>query len=110
MDTITNIVGQRIRACRQRLGLTQEEFAERAELHATYIGQVERGEKNVTIVSLEKLLSALDISFSEFFECIESDCHAPNFAAQCYDLVNKMPPQEHAHVYQILCEIEQMMA
>ena len=109
MDMITSIVGQRLRTYRQRLGLTQEEFAERAELHATYIGQVERGEKNVTLVSLEKLLSALGISFSEFFECIESDTRTPNLAAQCYELVNGMSPKEQNHIYRILCEIDQMV-
>ena len=109
MDTITNIVGQRLRAHRQRLDLTQEDLAERAELHATYIGQVERGEKNVTLISLEKILSALKISFSGFFECIESDCHTPNLAMRCYDLVNKMSPREQAHIYRVLCEIEKLM-
>lgn len=48
MNTITAIVGQRIRSCRQKNGLTQEKLAERSELHPTYIGQAERGEKKLS--------------------------------------------------------------
>ena len=68
MDDITRIIGQRLRAHRLRAGLTQEELAERAELHNTYVGQVERGEKNITVISLDRLLTALGVSFPDFFE------------------------------------------
>ena len=54
-----------IRKYRQLRKISQEELAEKADLHPTYIGQAERGEKNLTISSLEKILIALDISFSE---------------------------------------------
>lgn len=108
MNTITAIVGQRIRSCRQKNGLTQEELAEKAELHPTYIGQAERGEKNLTIISLERILSALDLTFSEFFEHMELGKNQPNFAAQCYDIVNKMSQADQAHVYRILRELEQL--
>lgn len=108
MNTITAIVGQRIRSCRQKKGLTQEELAERAELHPTYIGQAERGEKNLTLVSLERILSALDLTFSEFFEHMEIGKKRPNFAAQCYDIVNKKSQTNQEHIYRILCELEQL--
>lgn len=51
---MTKELGQRIRAERTARKMTQEELAERADLHPTYIGQVERGEKSLTIASLEK--------------------------------------------------------
>ena len=108
MDTITAIVGQRIRSCHQKKGMTQEELAERAELHPTYIGQAERGEKNLTLVSLEKILIALDLTFSEFFEYMEIGKKQPNFAAQCYDIVNKKKQATQEHIYRILRELEQL--
>ena len=60
MSDITTIVGQRIRTRRQQLGYSQELASEKAGLHPTYIGQVERGEKNLTIKSIEKICIALD--------------------------------------------------
>lgn len=64
MDLV-KIVGDRIRFYRKERGLSQEELAFRASLHNTYIGQLERGEKNATIESLAKVCAALDISLAE---------------------------------------------
>ena len=60
IDCATTL-GNRIRAAREKRDLSQESLAERADLHPTYIGQVERGEKNLTIVSLLKISAALGI-------------------------------------------------
>ena len=51
MSDIAKIVGKRLRSYRTAQGLSQEKLAERAGLHPTYIGLVERGEKNLTIES-----------------------------------------------------------
>ena len=55
MSTISETVGKRLRIRRTELGYSQELTSEKAGLHPTYIGQVERGEKNLTIESLEKI-------------------------------------------------------
>lgn len=109
METIAQEVGLRIRRYRQHQGLTQEALAEKAELHHTYIGQVERGEKNLTIHSLEKILSALGVTFSELFENIENMGHADHIPALCYDLIRNKNDRQQAHIYQILMEIEQLL-
>ncbi|WP_342577309.1 helix-turn-helix transcriptional regulator [Psychrobacillus sp. FSL K6-2843] len=67
MDLV-KIVGERIRFYRKERGLSQEELAFRASLHNTYIGQLERGEKNATIESLAKVCAALDITLAVLFE------------------------------------------
>ena len=64
---IKNIVGENIRKCRQNLGLSQEELATKAKLHRTYIGGVERGERNITIESLNRITDALNINIEEVF-------------------------------------------
>jgi len=53
------IIAKNVRRSRQRLGLSQEELAERAGFHRTYVGAVERAQKNLTVGSLERLADAL---------------------------------------------------
>lgn len=69
MDNIKlrHLIGERIRNKRKERGLNQEELAEKANIHPTYIGQLERGEKSATVDSLEKLTTALNITFEELF-------------------------------------------
>ena len=67
MEDLIKLVGERIRFFRKERGLSQEELAYRAALHNTYIGQVERGEKNATIESLSKISTALGITVAELF-------------------------------------------
>lgn len=69
-DTVSKIVilvGERIRALRQLRDLSQEKLALKAGMNTSYIGQVERGEKSATIVSLEKIAFALDVDLEEMF-------------------------------------------
>lgn len=54
------IIAKNLRQGRNRLGLSQEELADRAGLHRTYVGAVERAQKNLTIGSLERLAGAID--------------------------------------------------
>jgi transcriptional regulator with XRE-family HTH domain len=53
--------GRRVRSHRQALGLTQEGLAERAGLHWTYVGSVERGERNLSLLNVLRLAKALKI-------------------------------------------------
>ncbi len=59
--------GQKVRDERAKLGLSQEELAGRAGVHRTYIGMIERAEKNITLENIEKIAKALKISISEIF-------------------------------------------
>lgn len=56
---------QRLRIQRQDLGLSQEELADRAGLHRTYVGSVERAERNISIDSMERLAEALGLDVSD---------------------------------------------
>lgn len=60
-------VGKRIRELRIRKRLSQEQIALRAEITTAYLGQIERGEKNPTVKSVEQISNALGISLSELF-------------------------------------------
>ncbi|GAB6989915.1 helix-turn-helix domain-containing protein [Paenibacillus pini] len=65
--TVLVKVGQRVRDLRKRSGLSQEELGEKAGFHFSYIGGVERAEKNITLVNLQKIADALDVPIIELF-------------------------------------------
>ena len=73
MENIKFIIGQRIRNYRIQKNLSQEQLSELASCHPTYIGQLERGEKNATLESIQKVAQALDIPLSQLFEKIEEN-------------------------------------
>lgn len=52
---------------REALGLTQEEFAARAGIHRTYLSDIERGSRNVSLLNIERLATALSLRISELF-------------------------------------------
>jgi transcriptional regulator with XRE-family HTH domain len=56
---------------REELGLTQEDLAEKAGIHRTYLSDVERGTRNLSLVNIEKLAAALKITMSKLFESVE---------------------------------------
>ena len=60
-------VGKRIKDLRNKLGISQEELAFRSDIHRTYIASLEVGKRNVSIETLEKVVNALEVSLSEFF-------------------------------------------
>lgn len=60
--TLRTIFATNLRQSRLGLGISQEELAHRAGLHRTYVGSVERGERNVSIDNIERLSSALDMA------------------------------------------------
>ena len=65
---IAIVVGSRIREFRNKLGVSQEELAHRASMHAAHIGQLERGDKSPTIDSLVKVVDALGITLVDLFD------------------------------------------
>ena len=60
--------GGRVRAERERLSLSQEALAAKAGMHRTYIGMIERAEKNITLENIDRLAKALQIPISKLFE------------------------------------------
>lgn len=58
---LRRVVAQRVRAFREQRGLSQEEAADRAEVHPTYLSGIENGRRNPTVDVLERLAKALDV-------------------------------------------------
>ena len=67
MENIRIRFGRAVRQKRHKLGVSQEAFADLCGLDRTYIGGIERGERNVALVNIEKIARALRLSLAELF-------------------------------------------
>jgi ribosome-binding protein aMBF1 (putative translation factor) len=67
VDDLRTKFGRRVRELRQELKLSQEELAHRAGMHWTYLGGIERGERNPALVNVGRLASALGVSLADLF-------------------------------------------
>ena len=106
MSNIKTTIGQRIRNQRIHKGYSQEQLAELAICHPTYIGQLERGEKNATLESVQKIANALKIPLSQLFEKIEDVNEEDNIPLKCYELLASKNRNDQQTLYQILLDIE----
>lgn len=102
MSDLSIKIGQRIRNYRLQNKLSQEELAEKCGLHPTYIGQVERGEKNATIESISKITTGLSMPLGTLFENIDTVCDKNDYPAQGYDLILSVPIAEQKKLVKIL--------
>ena len=107
MSDLAKIIGQRIRNYRTGQNLSQEKLAELSGCHPTYIGQVERGEKNATLESIEKIVSALNISLSTLFEKLGAEDNADSIPLKCYELVASKSKLEQEQLYKLLLQMDQ---
>jgi len=65
--------GEKVRQIRKLKGISQEELSFRANLHRTYIGMIERAEKNITLINIEKIAKALNVEIKELFNEAETN-------------------------------------
>ena len=72
-ENTAKLVGNRIKLLRVRKNVSQEELSFKSDLHRTYIGAIERGEKCPTIETILKITQAFEISLSDFFSDLESE-------------------------------------
>ena len=110
MSIIAKTVGQRLRRRRIELGYSQEAVSEKAGLHPTYIGQLERGEKNATLESIEKICIALEYPMEELFEKIVPVYKKENIADQCYELILSKHVKYQHRLYLLLKQIVEYKA
>jgi len=94
MSDMASTIGERIRIYRDRAGLTQMKLAEKAGVHPTYVGQLERGEKNATLETIEKLARALNLPFETLFEAIIFGDSDNPIAREMYEIVSARSEKE----------------
>ena len=105
MSIIAKIVGQRIRSYRLQLGISQEKMAELSGCHPTYIGQIERGEKNATLESVEKISNALNIPLYKLFDKYEGSTN-DDIPSKCYEHLLSKTKNEQEQIYKIILELD----
>lgn len=100
MVSISETLGQRIKYYRKQKRLSQEKLSELSDLHPTYIGQLERGEKNASIESIYKISIGLQIPITqllekldeyttmEIFEYSKNNDNYENIPLQAYELIS----------------------
>ena len=103
--SITTEIGQRIRFYRKKKGLSQERLAELCDFHPTYIGQLERGEKNASIESIYRLTKGLEIPITQLLEDIDTMERSCNVSLEIYHLCQKLPEKKQKAIKKILEEI-----
>ena len=90
------LLGKRVRELRTAKNWSQEEFANVSGFHRTYIGQIERGEKNISFENLIKLASVLGVTASELLSVLDSgDLHTSKPALSAKQKPSGFPHQAH---------------
>ncbi|KOY13061.1 helix-turn-helix domain-containing protein [Paenibacillus xylanivorans] len=84
---VLKLVGARIRALRKERGYSQESLGEKGGFHFSYIGQIERGEKNVSLVNLAKIAESLDVNLVQLFAYIEEEFEVTEDEKQIKEIV-----------------------
>jgi len=73
VENLQTVLGRRIRELRLKKGFSQESFADHCGLHRTYMGGIERGERNLTIQTVSTVANGLELTLSELLKDIERE-------------------------------------
>lgn len=101
---LPELVGNRIRELRKAKGWTQEQLAEAASLHYSYIGGVERGDRNISLETLEKIIAAFQVPAMELFR-FEDDTDRRKAIDEHMVLISSRSPKEIAAITRITKEV-----
>lgn len=93
MAEIKRLIGDQIRRLRKERGLSQEGLAWKVGMHYTYIGAIERGEKNWSVGTLSRIADGLDVRIDEFFDFIEPRQIPDKSSVMIMKEIQKCPPE-----------------
>lgn len=100
LDDIRKVFGERVRELREKIGLTQEQLAERADLHPNYVGEIERGNKNASLVIIKKIADGLRVELNTLFDGERKELSLHK--TQIHVLLKQCSEEELAFLYQHL--------
>ncbi len=102
MEHFHSVLGAQLRSFRILKGLNIEELSHKAGMSPSHLGKIERGERNFTVNSLDKIVKALDISYSQLFgfESESHTCPPPNpLVEKTMAYLSVMTIDEQRHIY-----------
>lgn len=105
MDSNLEIIGAKIRLYRNLKKWTQEQLAEKIDSTASYIGQIERGEVNFRIQTVEKIADALEVNLFSLFDDHISEMHQNKFAFDSLTLFLQQSPNTQRRLFRALREL-----
>ncbi|MFC5404427.1 helix-turn-helix domain-containing protein [Cohnella soli] len=92
-NDILKLVGRRIRGLRKAQGMSQEQLGEKGSFHYSYIGQIERGEKNISLLNLAKIADALNVSMAQLFSYVDVEEKLTESEADVREIVTALREQ-----------------
>jgi len=96
-------LGERLKEIRHSRAMSQEQVALEANITSAYLGQVERGTKNITVITLEKVCNALNISLSDFFSpAKEHDTSIDKVSNQILHQLHNKPESEKQAILKLV--------
>ncbi|MEK4513101.1 helix-turn-helix domain-containing protein [Paenibacillus sp. FSL K6-2524] len=102
MSDVVTRIGERLRHMRKSRGLSQEQLAERSSLHTNYIGQIERGEKNLTIETLHKITRGLEVTLEEVFKHIDPTGEPTDELSEIIHMLSLRSKEDQAFILQLI--------
>lgn len=99
MDTVA--VGARIKAARERAGMTQEELAEALDMSSTHISVIERGVKSPRLDTFVSIANVLQISTDMLLQDVV-ECASDGIAAELSAQISNLPPKEQERVFTVI--------
>ncbi|GAB6991800.1 helix-turn-helix domain-containing protein [Paenibacillus pini] len=107
MSEILKLVGARIKELRKSKGMSQEALAEKAGFNLSYIGFIERAERNISMLNLEKIASALDVGVYELFIYLKEQERLPEESPMkdIFSLLRERDPKDIEMVRNVIIEI-----
>ena len=108
MENISLIFGQRIRTQRKKLGLSQEQLAELCDLYPTYIGQLERGEKNASLENIMRVCKGLNTASAQLFENIHIG-EETSVADEIYEILLQFTDEEQKTLLEMMKNIKKLV-
>ena len=110
MKDLAQDIGNRIRVLRKQKRFSREELAFQASLHSSYLGKVERGEKNIRLESLVRITKALEISLEEFFSVIDPAISSKSKPlAEIIKLLNSRSSRDHEKLLNVIMTFLEMV-
>lgn len=109
-EEILKLVGKRIRDLRKERGMSQELLGERGGFHYSYIGQIERGEKNIALLNIAKIAAALDVGIPQLFAYVKGNENLTDSEEDIQEIISTlrtMKPSQVRMIRNIVREISE---